>query len=146
MYDSSGMVVSSEERADTLAEYLESIQWAVRPATVTDEPPIFDDLPVRRGPVTMLELKEAVHAFKLGKATGPDLHPVEFWRAVLGDASCEEGASWLLLLCNMAWDGHDVPESWHLARVAAIYKKGDPGDCGNYSQFVYSMQPIRFPQ
>ena len=25
-----------------------------------------------------------------------------------------------------------MPKTWHLSRVAAIYKKGDPGDCGNY--------------
>ena len=32
----------------------------------------------------------------------------------------------------MIWEGKDVPEEWHQARVAPIFKKGDLGDPGNY--------------
>ena len=30
------------------------------------------------------------------------------------------------------WFGRDVPEAWHLQRVAMIFKKGDPALCANY--------------
>jgi len=132
LYDVNGNAICSEDRADTFAEYLETVQWAVRPATVVDDAPLFSELPVRTSPITFSELLDAVKAFKPGKATGPDTHPVEYWRVVLESGTCSEGSSWLLLLCNTALDGCAVPKSWHLSRVATIYKKGDPGDCGNY--------------
>ena len=114
--DASGNVVSSETRAETFAKYLETVQWAVRPATITDDPPLFEELPVRSDPITMNELRKAVRAFTLGKSSGPDRHPVEYWRAVLENRGCVEGANWLLRLCNMAWSRHEVPQAWHLAR------------------------------
>ena len=80
----------------------------------------------------MDELRKAVRAFKLGIASGPYRHPVEYWSAVLESSKCIERANWLLRLCNMARSRHEVPQAWHLAQVTTIYKKGDPGDCGNY--------------
>ena len=43
-----------------------------------------------------------------------------------------EGASWLLELCNKTWIGRCIPDEWHLQRVALIFKKRDPAECGNY--------------
>ena len=129
--DSNGEPVSSEDKADTFAAYLESVQWAVRPASVTDLAPISDDLPVNLGIITLEELLAAVRSFKAGKASVPDGHQMEYWKLVL-ESGCKEAAEWLLLLCNSVWDQQQVPQAWHLSRVVCIYKKGDPGDCGNY--------------
>ena len=35
-------------------------------------------------------------------------------------------------LCNRCWAHGPVPNDWLLARVAMIFKKGDPATCGNY--------------
>ena len=34
--------------------------------------------------------------------------------------------------CNTCWTSKTVPDEWHKARVASIYKKGDPAVCENY--------------
>ena len=41
-------------------------------------------------------------------------------------------AAWILDFCNRLWFGAEVPCDWHVSRVAALFKKGDLGDCGNY--------------
>ena len=71
---------------------------------------------------------------KDNKACGPDDHPVEFWQAILknGNGTSREGAQFLVGFCNAIWHQSSVPTSWHLQRVALIYKKGDPADCSNY--------------
>ena len=46
LMDQAGDLVSSEDRADTMAEYLEQVQWRVRPAEVTDMPLLRPPLPV----------------------------------------------------------------------------------------------------
>jgi len=132
--DSSGQYVASDERAQTLATYLQDVQWAVRPATLIDDPPFFDELPVERGSITLKELRLAILALREKKAAGPDSCPVEYWKVVVDSPgpTLSEGAEWLLSLCNKAWIGKSVPEDWHLQHVALIYKKGDPADCGNY--------------
>ena len=76
--NAAGELVSSECRAATFASYLETIQWAVRPATLVDATPIFDTLQVNVNEITMQELHRAIRLFKCGKATGPDDVPVEY--------------------------------------------------------------------
>jgi hypothetical protein len=83
------------------------------------------------GPVTTKELREAIRAFKKGKACGPDDQPVEFWRAVIEDGDAD-GVEWLLSLFGAIWTQRQVPESWHLQKVVMLYKKGDPAECCNY--------------
>jgi hypothetical protein len=132
--DLNGQYVDSDERAQTLATYLQEVQWAVRPATLIDAPPLFAELPVERGPISLKELRLAIVALRDKKASGPDGCPVEFWKAVVDSPgpNLSEGAAWLLELCNKVWLGSSVPEDWHLQHVALIYKKGDPAECGNY--------------
>ena len=129
-----GELVSSDARAETFAQYLENVQWAVRPAVLCSDPPLHAELPVQQGKVTFEELKDAVRALRPGKAVGLDGHPMEYWRAVLSRPGAETslGAGWLLELCNRAWMACAIPQSWQLQRVALFYKKGDPADCGNY--------------
>ena len=105
-----GLPVSTEERAETFAEYLETVQWAVSLAVLIDAPPLYNELPVSSSAITLDELRLALRKMKLGKAAGPDTHPVEFWRMVLDSDICPEGASWLLLLCN-CMAGKGCPQS-----------------------------------
>ena len=128
-----GGLVSSEQRAETLMQYLEQVQWAVRPVPLIEEPSIFGPLSVSVEPISMNELRRAVNMFKSGKATGPGEVPIEFWKAVLNQSSpFGTGAQWLLHLCNSVLSGRRVPDDWHLQKVAMIFKKGDPAECGNY--------------
>ena len=132
LYNLSGELVSSEQRADTFAEYLEKVQWAVRPVSLTDdpEPVLFPELAVSSEPISMRELRRAVRLFKKGKATGPDDIPVEFWQTVLHNDL--DASDWLLRFCNLVWEGRQVPDSWHMQTVALIFKKGGTGECKNY--------------
>ena len=78
MWNVHGELVSSENRAATLADYLQDVQWAVRPATLVSKAHLGDTIPVHMGPVTTKELRAAIQAFKKGKTCGPDDQPVEF--------------------------------------------------------------------
>lgn len=129
--DASGDLVDTDRRAETLAAYLESVQWAVRPVTVAlDRPPLNAELPLADLPVSEGEVVKAAQALKWNKAYGPDGLPGEFWKAVLTKGS--PSARWMVELCQACWDGETVPDDWHLARVATLFKKGDPSECGNY--------------
>ena len=113
---------------------MQNIQWAVRPATLIEEAPLYEELHVQSGAITLKELRLAIQALREKKASGPDGHPLEFWKAVVDTPgpTPDEGAAWLLELCNKTLLGKCVPDSWHLQHVALIYKKCDPADCGNY--------------
>ena len=76
---------------------------------------------------------KADKAVKSGKAAGMDEQALEYWKVVLDSVNGNsEGAEFLLDFCNAVWTSRSVPDSWHLQRVALIYKKGDPSECGNY--------------
>jgi len=129
--DADGCPVSSEDRAARFAEYLETVQWKVRPAKLVDDVGSLPPLPVDLGPISLSELRRAAKSLKSGKAVGPDDTPIEYWKAVL-NSGCSDGAAFLLDFCQAVWSGKKVPQSWHLSRVVLLYKKGDPADCGNY--------------
>ena len=66
-------LVASESRADTMARYLETVQWCVRPATVVNAPPLRPTIQARsNGHFTLLEVRRAVQKFGWNKAPGPD--------------------------------------------------------------------------
>ena len=75
--------------------------------------------------------EEVVHALrkmKNGKATGPDLIPVEVWKA-LG----EEGVDILYDLMVKILGQEKIPEEWWESILIPIFKgKGDAQDCSNY--------------
>ena len=72
-----GELVESDQRADTFAEYLERVQWAIRPASFVDRPQLFPTMSVRSDNITVKELREAACALRDGKAAGPDGMPIE---------------------------------------------------------------------
>ena len=76
------------------------------------------------------EVVIAARKLKPHKASGPDGLPAEFWKTVLEKGSV--ALQWGVEFCRECWKQKAVPESWHHARVAMLFKKGDPSDSGNY--------------
>ena len=61
LHNLQGIPVSSEERAETFAEYLEKVQWTVRPAAVVlQSPPIEEKLEQKKGNFSNDELNAVV--------------------------------------------------------------------------------------
>jgi len=131
LHGTDGAPIGSECRAERFAQFLQDVQWAVRPTTLFDDSPVCDPLPVNLGSISMKELQEAAGSLRSGRAAGPDGKPIECWKAVLKNGE-SEGAMFLLSFCNEVWSGKCVPDDWHLHHVKMIFKKGDPSDCNNY--------------
>ena len=124
-----GELVEQEFWSETMAQYLEKVQWRVRPAGLVDGPPLGNDLPVDIGAISEGEVTHAVMRLKRGRAAGPDEIPAEYWKAV---AAHDGGLRLLTELCNLVWEKKRIPSDWHTSVVTAIYKKGAVDDCGNY--------------
>ena len=86
-----------------MAEYLEKVQWAVRPAELVDTPKYEDKLPVYLCEITLDELIDATRRMKPRRAAGPDKHPVDYWKTVLKYDPHGEGASFLVNFCNQVF-------------------------------------------
>jgi hypothetical protein len=128
----SGELVSSELRASTMADYLEQIQWKVRPATLVPdtEPALRETLPVCLEPFTQVELRRAIQKAKNGKSCKQDDVPVEFFKSLAQEPG--EALQPFLELCNQCWSEQSSPTDWSTAAVSVIFKKGNPAECGNY--------------
>ena len=59
LWNAEGKMTSSEEKADTMAEYLESVQWRVRPAGCVVGFSLGPTLAVNRESFTTDEVREA---------------------------------------------------------------------------------------
>lgn len=125
--DSTGNLVGSECRAETLAEHLDKIQWKVRPATLVPDtlPAIREELRININPFTLEELKTAISKFRPNKATKPGDVPIEIFNA-------PEGLQWVLDFCNKCLVLKVVPQDWSTASIAMVFKKRDPAECNNY--------------
>ena len=88
------------------------------------------DINVNCGPISFEELREASTFMKRNKQCGADGIPAEFLHAISLPGS--RASEWILSLFQSIWSKKQVPDSWHLAKIAAIFKKGDPCDCSNY--------------
>ena len=126
-----GVLVSTDERSETLAEHLEKIQWAVRPCTVVEglRPALWEGLPVTCGPVMDGEVQDAVCKLKNNKAGGADELLPEHFKAL---AKSPGGLQLITKLCQLCWESRRAPSSWMKSRVTLIFKKGDPSICDNY--------------
>ena len=80
--DADGHLVASDQRAETLALYLERVQWAVKfPDAVQKDDRMFDsDLPVDTSLFRAEELHKVVSRCKRQKASGCDDIPADFGR------------------------------------------------------------------
>ena len=88
------------------------------------------DIDVDCGPISYRELIIAVDQLKNGKQPGSDDVPSEFWKAnsLPGSNACD----WMLFFFQTICERKQVPTSWHLARITAIFKYGDASQCSNY--------------
>ena len=78
--------------------------------------------------VTEAEVKQALRKMKNNKACGPDMVPVEVWKA-LGRA----GEQLLWKIFNLVLRTGRMPEEWRRSIIIPIYKgKSDILDCKNY--------------
>ena len=140
-----GELVSSEHKAETMASFFEKMQWHVRADTsISDQPPIFDQLPVSLSDFTREEILHVISKLQKKKSPGHDGIPAEFWIACVGTCTRWDGLQrkrkiesepvleWLLQFCNLMWQNKSIPTAWHKARVACLYKKGDPAMPDNY--------------
>jgi len=129
--NSTGEVVDSIDRAETLADYYEKVQWRVRPDDLLEHgDSLGPELDVDLGPISHEELAVAAKSLRRNRASGVDLVPAEFWKAIL-EANSEAGV-WATEFINACWDLQQTPVQWHMARVAAIFKKGAHDDPANY--------------
>ena len=124
-----GELVSSESRASTFADYLESVQWMERkngaPEVRCDKPLLNVDV----GQIYPSEVCRVLKRLKANRSAGPNGIPPEYWRALL---CCSECVSELTLFLNRCWMHVEIPEDWHLAHVSLLYKKGPVDQCENY--------------
>ena len=86
-----------------------------------------DELNIRTGRITRIEIKSAIKKLKNGKAAEGDNIPPEAIK-VGGDTSEEV----LLSLCNRIWDEEKIPEEWRKGLLIKLPKKGDLSYCKNW--------------
>ena len=104
---SSGHLLPTHERAEGLAEYLEKIQWAVRPDTIPSEKSnIFNFHHLDCNDYTSDELKEVLTKLKKGKKCGDDGILPDFWRLCLDSNVL---FTWLLDFINLVWHRREIP-------------------------------------
>ena len=124
-----GDLVSSEQRADTMAIYLEEVQWRVRPAQIVDGPLLNPPLPVSLDNFDCDEVRFVMRKLRPGKASGPDSVPPEYWK-VLADSA--EAVGQVTEFVNLCWNLRRIPAEWRVAQVTALHKKGCTDKCENY--------------
>eukprot|EP00973_Karenia_brevis_P029025 4003499-Karenia_brevis.AAC.1 len=135
-----GRVLASDEKAEGLAEYLEKVQWAVRPDVIPAQGPVLNDFNgMNFGDFDCQELRRVLAKLKTGKSSGDDSIPAEFWQLCLKN---DQLFTWLLQFCNQIWNSKKVPKSWHRATVACLFKKGDPSLAENYRPI--SLLPVAY--
>ena len=136
-----GECVSSERRADALANYFATVQWQIRFADLpTNElEASAAQLPINLGPFELEEISAVLKQLKRGKASGVDGIPPDFWRALLQN---EDAVNILLGLCQACWEQKAVPQDWKTAKVVALFKKGDDSLPANYRPI--SLLPVGY--
>ena len=90
-----------------------------------------DELNIRTGRITRIEIKNAIKTLKNGKAAGGDDILPEAIKAG-GDTSEEV----LLNLCNRIWSEEKKPGEWRKGLLIKLPKKGDLRCCKNWRDFM----------
>ena len=137
--DRHGKPVPLAGRADAAAEYLEKEQWAPKGDVTWQEATNMvkneltrrrernNDLRYNTGEVSLEEMKEFQKQLKRNKAPGPDDITTDFIKDLE-----EDNLEKLRILVNEWWSKGEVPHEILRARVASLYKKGDPNKQENY--------------
>jgi len=89
-----------------------------------------DELNIRTGRITRIEIKNAIKKLENGKAAGCDNIPPEAIKAG-GDMSEEV----LLDLCNRIWSEEKISEEWK-GLIIKLPKKGDLSYCKNWCGII----------
>ena len=122
MQNLNGELVDSSERAETLADFYEKVQWRVCPPTALPErPPLGAELPIDTGSVKADEVRRVLLRLRCGRASGPDDICPDLWHALTAN---DAAVDCVVELCDFCWREKDLPSDWHRARVVAIFKKG----------------------
>ena len=138
--DSADRLVDSSQRAEVFADYLETVQWAVRPEAIsTEDPARFEILPISEDIITEEEICSALQQLHLKKSAGHDGLSPEFWKVC---ANSKKIVSWIATMCNSIYMKKDIPAEWHIAKIECLYKKGDPAVPENYRPI--SLLPVVF--
>ena len=129
--DLSDKLVGTEQRAETLAEYLEKVQWETKFANEVPEEQnrLGAELPIDVSLITATELQKVLRRLKDGRSPGGDNIAAEFWKAL---AEHQVAMNKLLSLCNLCWQTKQVPTAWRSATVISLFKKGDTSMPSNY--------------
>ena len=90
--------------------------------------PLGAELASEDGDITAEELSTAIRQLKNKRAAVQI--PAEYLKAVVD--SDNAGDAWIPKLMRRCWATKTTPESWHLAEVVMVFKKGNPEDCNNY--------------
>ena len=127
-----GQIIKESDFADEAATYLETVQWA-SPAdddlnlSYENQFIFSGDSLITDENFTEAELDHVLKAQKHGKTPGPDKCPAEFFQWL------NHQNRHILLECfNDILDRDIYPESFKLANIVSIYKKGDATQMKNY--------------
>ena len=126
-----GELMPTDQRAETLAEYFEKVQWQDPFPNKWPEAsePLGPTLPIKTSDITAAELQEALRKLSAGKAGGSDGIPPDFWKHLAWNTGA---CGTLLQLCQRCWAEKSLPDSWRQASVVLLFKKGDTSLPANY--------------
>ena len=81
---------------------------------------------IEEGPVTKLEIRNAIKDMKNGKVAGIDNITEEMMKADI-DTTVDV----LDQLLSLIWEEERIPEDWCKGLIVKLHKKGDLANCGN---------------
>ena len=125
--NSDGKHVPLNQRAETIADYLEKIHWSNPDENEVNTNVIVNNNSAVEDCFTMPELCTAIKRAKPNKQPGPDGITMKLIKW-LDNANRRV----LLDLINSWWETKSAPTALFLARVVPIFKKGDTDIASNY--------------
>ena len=124
------------ERAQTIANYLESKHWEhhLKPGTPHAAPILLLNSGADESVFALEKLNAALKSTKDNKQPGPDGLQVELLAWLnRGDRQ------FLLSLINSCWRCKEAPTEHFLARVVSLFKRGDSDNAANYRPISLSL-------
>ena len=144
--DKDGQEVDLDGRAEAMATYLEAVHWGGDGEKGASQNTWLQEDVVKEiegflkesrdkstinieldAPIERAELDKCLGKLKRGKAAGADGMTAN-WVKDLNDANRQK----LLNMLNKWWERREWPSKMQEARIAAIYKKGNPEEPENY--------------
>jgi len=116
---------SAEEEMHRWREYFQTVLNHEEPLNPPEVERV-DELNIRTGHITGIEIKNAIKKLENGKAAGCDNVRPEAIKA--GEDTSEEV---LLDFCNRTWSKEKIPEEWKKGLLIKLPKKGDLSYCKN---------------